>query len=314
VLVAAPDEYAQSEFVVDEILRLRDAGVALEDMAVLFRAGYQSFGLEVELTKQGIPFVKYGGFKFMESAHIKDVLAHLRLVTHPADRLAWTRALQLLEGVGPKTAAALCDQLCKGVDLSGIAPGKKKWAGAWERLAGLIAELRQGGMAPRDAGERVVEYYAPLLQDLHDNWPKRMKDLEQMLALMERYDKLEPFLSDMALDPPTTSMDDHLAGEEPEGGRLVLSTVHSAKGLEWEAVFVIWALDGRFPSIHSIRAGGDQLEEELRLLYVAATRAKKRLFFLHPASVFDRAANGFLCEPSRFLAAIPPSILPRIRA
>ncbi len=312
VLVRAADEYDQSEYVVREIVRLRDEGVALPDMAVLFRAGYQSFGLEVELVREGIPFVKYGGFKFMESAHVKDVLAHLRLVTHPTDRLAWTRALLLLPGIGQRTALGMTNDLCGGKKPCDV-KGKSKWADSWKRLVNLLAALSAPGLPPARMGERVLEYYQPLLEDQYDNWPKRRKDLDQLVAIMERYTELEPFLSDMALDPPTTALDDGLA-TSAAGGRLVLSTVHSAKGLEWDAVFVIWTLDGKFPSVHAIRAQGDQMEEELRLLYVAATRARQRLYFIHPSQAFDRATDSFLSEPSRFLSALPRSILPRMRA
>jgi DNA helicase-2/ATP-dependent DNA helicase PcrA len=154
----------------------------------------------------------------------------------------------------------------------------------------------------------VVEYYLPLLKRSFDDHPRRAKDLDQLLGIMERYRRLEPFLTDMALEPPNISSEDRLYTETTEEDRLVLSTIHSAKGLEWHYVFVIWALDGRFPSLHAM-SREDAMEEELRLIYVAATRAREGLFFTYPTQVYDRSLGIVLNRPSRFIDQIPEAIL-----
>jgi len=157
-------------------------------------------------------------------------------------------------------------------------------------------------------GEAVSAYYLPILKTRYDDHPKRAKDLEQLLSIMERYRNLEQFLTDMALEPPNSSIGDILATETPAEDRLVLSTIHSAKGLEWHTVFIIWALDGRFPSSHALQKEED-LEEELRLMYVAATRARENLIFIYPCDVYDRILGLVLNRPSRFIEMIPPEIL-----
>ena len=157
-------------------------------------------------------------------------------------------------------------------------------------------------------GEAVIKYYLPILKERHDDHPKREKDLEQLLAIMERYENLGEFLTDMALEPPKASVGDTLAAETVARDQLVLSTVHSAKGLEWHTVFIIWALDGRFPSAQSIYKEED-LEEELRLMYVAATRARENLYFTYPGQIYDRSVGVMLNQPSRFIAMMPEDIL-----
>jgi DNA helicase-2/ATP-dependent DNA helicase PcrA len=165
-------------------------------------------------------------------------------------------------------------------------------------------------MSVAEMGEAIVKYYLPILEQNYDDHPKRARDLEHLVAIMERYENLEQFLTDMALEPPNTSMEDSLFDESAPEDRLILSTVHSAKGLEWQTVFVIWALDGRFPSIHSFYKE-EELEEELRLMYVAATRAKENLYFTYPNQAYDRSSGIVLSRPSRFLDLIPDHILER---
>jgi len=306
------DEKSQSVFVVDTIRELVAKGVPLSEIAVLFRAGFHSFDLEVELAKARMPYIKMGGFKFMESAHIKDVLAHLRALAWPNDRLSWLRILSLLEGVGPKTAQKAAHKLCVlGTGLDSIKPGAA-WEKGWERLKGLLKGISPASPRVSALGEAVVEYYEPLLKEQFDNWPKRARDLEQLVFMMERYDSLERFLADVTLEPPNTSSQEQGLSLAAAHDRLVLSTVHSAKGLEWDTVFVIWALDGRFPSQHAILRRGDAIEEELRLMYVASTRAKKRLYFTYPTDVFDPVAGEFLRNPSRFLSAVDSGRLCRL--
>jgi DNA helicase-2/ATP-dependent DNA helicase PcrA len=163
-------------------------------------------------------------------------------------------------------------------------------------------------MSVAQLGEAIVKYYMPILEGNYDDHPKRARDLDHLVGIMERYESLEHFLTDMALEPPNASVDDSMASEIVDEDRLVLSTVHSAKGLEWDTVFVIWALDGRFPSIHSFYKEAE-LEEELRLMYVAATRAKENLYFTFPGQAYDRGTGTVLSRPSRFLDFIPEHIL-----
>ena len=154
-------------------------------------------------------------------------------------------------------------------------------------------------------GEQIVEYYQPILKNRFDDYPRRERDLEQLLSIMERYHELEAFLTDMAIEPPGNSIDGSLAaGKASDESRLTLSTIHSAKGLEWHTVFIIWALDGRFPSMRSLHKE-DEIEEELRLMYVAATRAENNLYFICPGQAYDRATGMILNRPSRFLDQLP---------
>jgi DNA helicase-2/ATP-dependent DNA helicase PcrA len=315
-LITTDDEDEQSRFVVDTVKQLDCRGIGLERMAVLFRASYHSFALEIELTREKIPFVKSGGFKFMEAAHIKDMLAHLRVMAYPRERLSWFRILMLLEKVGPKTAERLLQTLGGASgdwrQVLATKPGKAAWAKGLAKLQELFLTLEERRASVAKMGESVLQYYRPLMASQFDDYPKREKDLQQMLAIMERYTDLDAFLSDMALEPPDASIDGKLQPFGDDEPRLVLSTVHSAKGLEWDVVFVIWALDGRFPSLYAFN-DEEALEEELRLMYVAATRAKQHLFFITPMGAYDRGLGTFLFRPSRFLEKIPSARLKRFR-
>ncbi len=311
VLVSADDENGQSQFVVDKIQSLLDQGIALDRLAVLFRASFHSFDLEIELNKRGIPFIKVGGFKFMEAAHIKDILAHLRVLSNPYDRISWYRILLLLENIGPTTAQRIYKALeTKNAGYRGIfqITPKKAYTAGLERLKNLFKKIDANTQSVAGMGEDILEYYLPILTDRFDDHPKRAKDLEQLLTIMTRYAHLERFLTDMALEPPNIRIEDTFLAEESQDTRLTLSTIHSAKGLEWHSVFIIWALDGRFPSIHALEKPED-LEEELRLMYVAATRAKENLFILYPMTVYDRNLGMMLNRPSRFIDDIPDHIL-----
>jgi DNA helicase-2/ATP-dependent DNA helicase PcrA len=311
VLVSARDENSQSLFVVHKIQELIDQGVALNQIAVLFRAGFHSFDLEIELNREQMPFIKVGGFRFVESAHIKDVLAHLRVIANPHDRISWYRILLLINKIGPTTAQKVFEAIRnEGSGYTGLLTVNSTGGAlkGLKRLKELFAQIDSFPMSVVKMGEAVVKHYLPILKERHDDHPKREKDLEQLLAIMERYDNLGNFLTDMALEPPNTSVGDTLAAENAAKDRLVLSTVHSAKGLEWHTVFIIWALDGRFPSAQSIYKEED-LEEELRLMYVAATRARENLYFTYPGQVYDRSAGVMLNQPSRFIAMVPEDIL-----
>ena len=311
VLVSARDENSQSLFVVRQIQELIDQGVALNQIAVLFRAGFHSFDLEIELNRVQMPFIKVGGFRFVESAHIKDVLAHLRVISNPHDRISWYRILLLVNRIGPTTAQKVFEALkTEGSGYTGLL-SVKSTAGALKglnRLKDLFSKVDAYPMSVVQLGEAIIKYYLPILKERHDDHPKREKDLEQLLAIMERYGNLENFLTDMALEPPNTSVGDTFATDTASKDRLVLSTVHSAKGLEWHTVFIIWALDGRFPSAQSIYKEED-LEEELRLMYVAATRARENLYFTYPGQIYDHSVGVMLNRPSRFIDMMPEDIL-----
>ena len=311
VLVSARDENSQSLFIVRKIQELTDQGVALNQIAVLFRAGFHSFDLEIELNREQMPFIKVGGFRFVESAHIKDVLAHLRVMSNPHDRISWYRILLLVNKIGPTTAQKVFEAIKnEGSGYTGLLTVKPTTGAlkGLKRLKELFSDIDSYPMSVAKMGEAVIRYYLPILKERHDDHPKREKDLEQLLAIMERYGNLEKFLTDMALEPPNTSVGDTFATETAPTDRLVLSTVHSAKGLEWHTVFIIWALDGRFPSAQSIYKEED-LEEELRLMYVAATRAREKLYFTYPGQIYDRSVGVMLNRPSRFIDMMPEDIL-----
>ena len=311
VLVCTGDETAQSLFVIKKIQEIQKTGADLDDIAVLFRAGFHSFNLEVELNRQGVLFNKVGGFKFVESAHIKDFVAHMRVLSNSSDRLSWHRVLSLVENIGPKKGQVIFETISKSKSsheelyLHKFPEKVRKNLEALQQLYRTIDISRQSVF---ELGEAILNYYLPILKAKFDDHPKRLKDLEQLLVMTERYENLDTFLSDMALEPPNTSSDDIMEIVPEANGRLTLSTIHSAKGLEWDSVFILWALDGRFPSMQSID-NDDALEEERRLMYVAATRAKENLYFLYPKEFYDRNARMVFSHPSRFLSDMPDAVM-----
>jgi DNA helicase-2/ATP-dependent DNA helicase PcrA len=309
VMVNAEDEYSQSRFIIDKIKDLDQKGVALNQIAVLFRASFHSFDLEIELSREGFAFVKMGGFKFVESAHIKDVLAHMRVIANPYDRISWYRILLLIEKIGPKTAQRIYEAtLDEKSGHSGLLSAKLEHIKGLDRLKKLVTDLDIHPVTVSEMGEAIIDYYMPILKNNYDDHPRRAKDLEHLIEIMARYKNLSPFLSDMALEPPNISFENSLYTGASQTDQLILSTIHSAKGLEWHTVFVIWALDGRFPSVHTLHKE-EELEEELRLMYVAATRAKENLFFTYPGNVYDRSSGLILNQPSRYIDNIPDHIL-----
>lgn len=307
-LVATPDERSQSQFVCQQILELREQGYALNDIAVLMRSSFHSFDLELELAQHRIPFVKRGGYRLVESAHVKDLLAHLRLIANPFDVVSWHRVLLLLEGIGPRTAA-LIEQWIQAQPQPLAALQSFPRRDVRERLSGLASLLERLSRLtnPAEQTDEVLRYYVPLLERQYpDDHPRRRKDLEHLVGLASEHRSLLAFLTHMALDPPTDSVDGVMA-TEGDNELLVLSTIHSAKGLEWRAVFVIWATEGRFPAPHSLAP--EDLEEERRLLYVAVTRARDQLYITYPVKVFDRFQGVTLGKVSRFLEGISPNVL-----
>jgi DNA helicase-2/ATP-dependent DNA helicase PcrA len=309
VLVEAAGENAQSRFIAQKILELREEGVPLNEVAVLFRSSFHSFDLEIELSRRGLPFVKRGGVKFIETAHVKDLLAHLRVLANPLDTVSWHRVLMLVEGVGPKKAQDLLATLVKSEnpyralrEVTGRSgQGLKNLANTLESLSG--AEDRR----PAEQVSHVYEYYLPILKEQYDDYPKRIRDLDHLHTIAEGYPGIDEFLADLALEPPDGSAID-VEAPDRDDERLVLSTIHSAKGLEWQCVFVIWVVDGKFPSVYSFITE-EELEEERRLFYVAVTRAKRHLFLTYPINVYDKTSGMLLTKPSRFLDHVSSDLL-----
>jgi DNA helicase II / ATP-dependent DNA helicase PcrA len=310
VLVQAESEQIQSRFVCQKILELREEGVPLWDMAVLFRSSFHSFDLELELARHNIPFIKRGGFQFMETTHIKDLLAHLRIVANPQDAISWNRVLLLLEGVGPQMSQKITQWLLQGsqpLERLRTFQAKEKIAQGLKTLAQVL-QYASEAERPAEQTHYLMQYYTPVLKRNHpEDHPKRLRDLEHFQGITDRYRSLERLLADMALEPPSDSVAGVLA-VDPDEGPVILSTIHSAKGLEWHSVFIIWALEGRFPSFYNINTD-EEIEEERRLLYVAATRAKENLFISYPIKIFDRGLRMVLSRPSQFIDGISEDLL-----
>jgi DNA helicase-2/ATP-dependent DNA helicase PcrA len=297
-------EREQSQIVTRLVQDSLRQGIGLSEMAVLFRAGFHSFDLEAELARNGIPFTKYGGFKFMESQHIKDVLAHLRVINNHRDRLSWMRILAILPGVGLKTASKLAHALSETLDLTqckSLVTNSKKFKTHFDHLLNTIwnTKIMAGTIAKKV--EEINSYYYPFLQERYDNYPKRMRDLDQLANLTVPYKSLTRFLNEMALEPPDDSAS---SDRRSQDDKLVLSTIHSAKGLEWHTVCLIWVTEGRIPSPQA-EAMDEDLEEERRLLYVATTRARERLIIIAPRISFDRRYGSVEIPLSRFIEDVP---------
>ncbi|MBQ9246283.1 ATP-dependent helicase [bacterium] len=306
-LISAADSKTEAEFIAQRVLELsEEENIPLNDICVLARSARMTYELEIELAKKSIPYKKFGGMKFIEAAHVKDVIAHLRVILNPNDIISYTRILLLLDGVGNQTANKLLPVLIESNDIK----DKKlpvKNPEAVISLTKLINENQKNIFAPSKVVQNVIKYYEPLLKDKYDDYTKREKDLEHFIALSEKYTSLEDFLSDLALEPPDTSMTDVEEGAHKDE-YLTLSTIHSAKGLEYKAVFIIGAVDGRFPSLYSFNSP-EELDEELRLMYVAITRAKTHLSITYPIDMFDYSTGMVLSKPSRFFDDIEQDIL-----
>ncbi len=305
ILFMAKDEEDQARFIVSHILKLQAQNIKLSEIAVLFRAAFHSFRLEAELAKHNIPFIKRGGLKLVESAHIKDFLALLKIMINPMDRLSLNRALLLIEGLGPKSSEKIFSALLKSdAPLTTLAEYKTraKWGKAVQELGTLLLKLHTQSVSLKEIIKTLGEWYSPYLKKIYaDDYPKREQELLQLLALSEGYEDAITFLSDIALDPPEQE-------DKTQSNNLILSTIHSAKGLEWDTVFMLSLAEGRFPSPQSIHNSAE-LEEERRLFYVAATRAKNNLIFSYPAFINVAGAGIMPARPSRFLEDIPKNLL-----
>ncbi|MGZ3523640.1 MAG: ATP-dependent helicase [Thermodesulfobacteriota bacterium] len=292
LLITCEREEEQTGYVVRKILEHYEQGIPLRRQAVLFRVGHWSDHLEIELGRRKIPFHKYGGLKFLEAAHVKDLLSFLRILENPRDQLAWSRVLNLLEGIGPAIAArGFAFVQDRGFDprVIGQFVGPKIARNSIHRLGRLFDEVTSGGEKNLNlAGqiERVRKFYEPILTKVYENPEPRRRDLEQLEHIASRYRSRRRFLTDLTLDPPTSTAD--FAGPPTlDDDWLTLSTIHSAKGCEWDVVYLIHATDGILPS--DLATGdAEQIEEERRLLYVACTRAKDWLYVLFPLRYYHR--------------------------
>lgn len=319
MLVNASDENEQSRFVVQRIEELHDEGVPYQEMAVLFRAGSHSFDLEIEMGRHGISFRKFGGIKFAESAHIKDALSFLRVIVNPSDTISWFRMLKLIDHIGDATAQQILDYLAVEKKEFRTArareglfkklkqfPSKASYKDQLVRLAHTLQSVVEHKTV-RTQLAAIERFYRPILQATYDDHPRRRREMEHLISIAKRYKSAEELLADVALDP----VDMALAEAQARGqGFVTLSTVHSAKGLEWNTLFIIWMVDGWFPSLRAYDAFED-LEEERRLLYVAATRAKQHLYFVSPMSSYETIEVSSYGNVSRFLEPIPETLLLR---
>lgn len=305
-LICARDTQMEADFICQRVLELMDEDIDLGDICVLARNARMSFNLEIELSKRAIPFQKFGGPKFMETAHIKDVVAHLRVLLNPDDEVSMSRILLLLKGVGAQTVNNILPVMKSSTEFDvKLLPVKKTTS--IEPLFKVLKDLQGSKKELSDIVREVVEYYCPILKDKYDDYLKREKDLEHFEYLATQYNKLENFLSDLALEPPDKSVEG-MYKKNVKDECLTISTIHSAKGLEWDSVFIIEAVDGRFPSAYSFNSP-EELDEELRLMYVATTRAKNNLYITYPVDMYDYASNMVLSKPSRFLDNIDDEVL-----
>lgn len=293
-LVTVRDETDQAGFVVEQVLERREMGINLKSQAVLFRASHHSATLEIELVRRNIPFVKFGGLKFLESAHIKDVLSVLRWIENPRDRVAGFRVMQLIPGIGPRTSAQVLDNLALSQDVMlGLQESKVPSSAAegWQGFLELVDSLRQRAVPWPSEFETISNWYQGHLERLYEDAQVRQIDIEQLVKIAATYPSRQRFLTELTLDPPNATSDEAgvpLLDED----YLILSTIHSAKGQEWTSVTLLNTVDGCIPS--DLATGKDnEIEEERRLLYVAMTRAKEHLQIVVPQRFFVTQQSQF---------------------
>ncbi|MBB5045044.1 ATP-dependent helicase [Shinella fusca] len=293
MLVTVKDEIDQAAYIVEQVLANREIGMALKQQAVLFRTSSHSNALEIELTRRNIPFVKFGGLKFLDAAHVKDMLAVMRFAQNPRDRVAGFRVLKLLPGIGPQTAGKILDTIAADPEpLQSLAeiPPPAKTGDDWGAFVTLVTALRKGEAGwPAEIGT-VRMWYDPHLDRIHEDADTRKDDLLQLEQIASGYASRERFLTELTLDPPEATSDQAgvpLLDED----YLVLSTIHSAKGQEWRSVFMLNVIDGCIPS--DLGAGTTaEIEEERRLLYVGMTRARDSLTLITPQRFFSHGQNA----------------------
>lgn len=314
-IIPLKDIFQEAEFVASVLTDLNADGTSFDAIAVLYRSHYQSMQLQMELQRRGIPFEIRSGLKFFEQAHVKDILSYLKVIINPFDEIGWKRVLKLVKGVGNISAGKIWNYIqaaenpADAVFEAGRHVPRKSVEG-FNLLLDVIRELREGKYlnSPSGAVDYILRHgYEDHLYNTYPNAEVRIEDVEQLIRFAMKYDSLEVFLSELALQGIVEP--DSGGAEDPEG-RVVLSTVHQAKGLEWSAVFIIGMNDGRFPSAKSLKS--DDEEEERRLFYVAATRARESLYICYPIMSEDWNNMGFL-RPSRFIKELPQDSFEEIR-
>ena len=297
------DQETEAESIVDRILEFREKGVDLSQVAVLVRAFWHARYIEVELNKRSIPYVAVGGLKFNERKHVKDVISYLRIIQNQYDAVAWHRVLKYIPGVGFVTANKIIERIISEGGLNTESYETGKFASGLKSLSEMINKAQAAGMTIPHKIEMIKEYYAPILQSREYDYQIRMLDINVLAELSSKYDSLERFLTEFALDPPSRNFGNKTVPlvDESEDKPLTISTIHSAKGLEWYSVIIPHALDGLIPSVRSLN-NIEEIEEERRLFYVACSRAKEELLITMPSYV--ATYNAFLSYPSRFLVEI----------
>lgn len=292
-LVNVADDIAQTNYIVETILANRETGIRLKSQAVLFRTSHHSATLEVELTRRNIPFVKFGGLKFLEAAHIKDVLATLRWANNLRDRVSGFRVAQLLPGIGPGTAAKLLDAIAESGDAAVGLEGFKPPAAAashWQDFTETMTTLHLGAAGWPAELDCASRWYTPHMERRYEDAIQRQADLVQLVQIAAAYPSRERFLTELTLDPPEATSDQ--AGSPLlDEDYLILSTIHSAKGQEWNSVFVLNTVDGCIPSDLGVGTT-HEIEEERRLLYVAMTRAKDQLHLMVPQRFYTHGQRS----------------------
>ena len=339
-LVPCSDVEQQSVFVASRILELRDEGTNLEDIAVMYRSHYHSIELQLELSRRNIPYRVQSGVRFFEQAHIKDVISYLRIIVNPRDELAWKRILKMIPGVGNRTANKIYEEIAlrdateppalaggeEVAEKSGLVRmlnsteqarlGRMKSSQPWQnfvRLLELLVNDENRGQPSKQIALILENGYEQFLQENYENVDARTEDLRGLAQFSNRYKSTEDFLSELALlsterfkEPQAIVGEEVIEGAE-EDELLTLTSVHQAKGLEWKAVFIIWAAEGKFPSPRSMKEI-DSEEEERRLWYVALTRAKDELYVTYPLMLTDYNRQTVLQKPSRFVMECPPAL------
>jgi len=297
------DQEAEAEFVVDRILEYRERGISLSNIAVLVRAFWHARYIEVELNRRSIPYVAVGGLKFNERKHVKDVIAYLRIIQNPYDAVAWHRILKYLPGVGQMTARKIIDAVLNSKAGGLESFSKARFADSLKDLMAMLVKARDTEIPVAGKIEYIKAYYCPLLQAREHDYQIRLLDINVLIELSSNYNSLEKFLTEFALDPPSKNFGTRTTPliDEAEDEPLTISTIHSAKGLEWHTVIIPHALDGLIPSVRSLK-NIEEVEEERRLFYVACSRAKQDLIITMPSYV--TIYNAFLSYPSRFIVEI----------
>ncbi len=297
------DQQLEAEFIVDKIIDYREKGIALNQIAVLVRAFWHARYIEVELNKRSIPYVAVGGLAFNERKHVKDIISYLRILQNPYDAVAWHRILKYIPGVGLMTARKIIDRIISENGLQTDSFENSRFAEGLNRLKVMINKAKDDKTAISQKIEIIKEYYLPILQATEYDYQIRILDINVLIDLSSRYDSLDKFLTDFALDPPSKKFGNKTVPliDESEDIPLTISTIHSAKGLEWYSVIIPHALDGLIPSVRALNSI-EEIEEERRLFYVACSRAKQDLVITMPS--FVSTYNAFLSYPSRFLVEI----------